>query len=67
MNEIKEHTEKIFEVLAPNMDVAMFPISTIGRESVRILLHEIKKRNKKDKPEEQMKKGIILSCDFFFK
>lgn len=63
------HTEKIFEVLAPNMDVAMFPISTIGRESVRILLHEIKKRNKKDKPEEkeQMKKGIILSCDFFFK
>ncbi len=61
------HSEKIFDVLAPEMHVAQLPISTIGREAVRILLHEISRAKIKDKLQDAPKQGVILSCDLRFR
>ena len=60
------HEESVFKVLAPHMNVAQLPISSIGRESVRILLQEIKHLKIKKKKAETPKQGVILSCSLDF-
>ncbi len=61
------HEEKIFDVLAPHMNVAQLPISSIGREAVRILLQEIRHLKIKKKKTDTPKQGVILSCSLNFK
>lgn len=61
------HEEKIFDVLAPHMNVAQLPISSMGREAVRILLQEIKHLKIKKKKTDTPKQGVILSCNLSYK
>lgn len=61
------HEEKIFDVLAPHMNVAQLPISSIGREAVRILLQEIGHLKIKKRKTDTPKQGVILSCSLNFK
>lgn len=61
------HEEKIFEVLAPHMNVAQLPINSMGREVVRILLQEIKHQRIKKRKTDTPKQGIILSCNLNFR
>lgn len=60
------HKEQIFDVLAPHMNVAQLPISSMGREAVRILLQEIGHSKIKKKKTDTPKQGVILSCTLSF-
>ena len=62
------HEEKLFNILAPHMNVAQLPIASLGREAVRILLQDIKRlKIKKKKTDPPPKQGVILSCSLEFR
>jgi len=56
------HETPTFNILAPQMSIARMPVQDIGKNAVRLLLHDIEIRKSKIKDKEENKNPLVLPC-----